>query len=69
MTLTYTWSAEKWVTQPAEIQPVPFTDVEISLQHQSQLAKAALPNTATVSILLLCTNSTKNESFSPPRWS
>ena len=38
-TLTFTWRAEKWVTQPTEIQPVPFTDVEISLQHQAQLAR------------------------------
>ncbi len=37
--LTYTWRAEKWVTQPTEIQPVPFTDVEISLLHQAQLAR------------------------------
>lgn len=36
---TLTWSAEKWVTQPTEIQPVPFTDVEISLQHQALLAR------------------------------
>lgn len=35
-TLTCTWRAEKWVTQPTETQPVPFTDVEISLQHQAQ---------------------------------
>lgn len=38
-TLTYTWRAEKWVTQPSEIQPVPFTDVEISLPHKAQRAR------------------------------
>lgn len=37
--LAHTWRAEKWVTQPTEIQLVPFTDVEISLLHQAQLAR------------------------------
>lgn len=35
----HTWRAEKWVKQPTETQPVPFTDVEISPQHQAQLAR------------------------------
>lgn len=39
---------EKWVTQPSEIQPVPSSHVEISLEHQAQASTAALANTATL---------------------
>lgn len=43
---------EKWVTQPTEIQPVPFTDVELSLQHQAQLTRLHYQTLPTVSIQL-----------------
>ena len=36
---TQTRSAGKWVTLPAETQPVPSTDVERNLLHQTQLVK------------------------------
>lgn len=45
-------STEKWVTQPTEIQPVPFTDVELSLQHQAQLTRLHYQTLPTVSTQL-----------------